>query len=159
MADAPQQPGKPKTPFSVRFALFMLLVASVLFLPSTTIFFVCMIPTLVAILIDNNPQKTAWLTVGSMNLAGTIPVWIALLDKSGGSLSGPNMAAALQLIMQPTMLVLAYGGAGVGWVLYNRVTPLIAGMVQAKNERRLRDIEKIQKELVRKWGEGVVSGS
>jgi len=35
------------------------------------------------------------------------------------------------------------------------VTPFIAAIVQSKNERRLRDIDKRQKALIRKWGEGV----
>ena len=60
-----------KTPFSVRFAIFMALVSALVFLPTTIIFTVCMIPTLVAAIVDNHPQKTAWLTVGAMNMAGT----------------------------------------------------------------------------------------
>src|SRR3954465_9815444 len=130
MADKDQKSaGRPVTPFSVRFAFFMVLVTAVVFLPTTIIIFVGLIPTMVAAIIDNNPTKTAWLTVGAMNMAGTVPVWFALLD------AGHTIPAAFQLIVQPSMLILSYGGAAVGWIIYNKVTPLVAAIVQGKNER------------------------
>lgn len=143
--------GKSKMPFSVRFAIFMLLVTAVLFLPSTILFSVCLIPTLVAAIVDNNQQKTAWLTVGAMNLAGTIPGLFMLWDM------GHTIPMAFQLVLQPMTIIVAFGGAAVGWVIYNNVTPGVAGIILKKNEYRLREIEKRQKELVRKWGSGVVS--
>ena len=143
-------PEKVKTPFAVRFAVFMILVTAVVFLPTTIFFSVCLIPTLVASIVDNHPRKTMWLTVGAMNMAGTVPVWFSLLD------AGHTVSAAFQLIVQPTTLLVSYGGAFVGLCVYNYVTPLVAAAVQNKNERRLRDIDKRQKALLKKWGDGVV---
>ena len=140
-----------RTPFAVRFAIFMAFVSALVFLPTTIVFSVCMIPTLVAAVIDNHTRKTAWLTVGAMNMAGTVPVWFALLD------AGHTIPAAFQLIVQPAMLLVSYGGAAIGWAIYYKVTPLVALVVQSKNEWRLRDIDKRQKALARKWGDGVVS--
>jgi len=142
---------KAGTPFSVRFAFFMVLVTAVVFLPTTIVFFIGLIPTMVAALIDNNPRKTAWLTVGMMNVAGTVPVWFSLLD------AGHTIPAAFQLITQPSTIILSYGGAGIGSLIYYKVTPLVAAFVQGKNERRLRDIDKRQKFLVKKWGEDVIT--
>ena len=139
-----------KKPFSVWFAIFMALVSALVFLPTTIIFTVCMIPTLVAAIVDNHPQRTAWLTVGAMNMAGTVLVWFSLLD------SGHTIPAAFQLIVQPSMLLISYGGAAIGWAIYNKVTPLVASVVQSKNERRLKDIDKRQKLLVKKWGDAVI---
>ncbi len=136
---------------SVRFAIFAALVAGVVFLPVTLIFFVCMIPTMVAGIVDQYPIKTAWLTIGAMNMAGTVPVLCKLLD------AGRTLPAASQLIFNPNMLLIAYSGALVGWLIYNKVTPLVAIVVQNRNKRRLEDITKRQEELVRKWGEKVVS--
>ncbi|MBI3441793.1 MAG: hypothetical protein HY052_08365, partial [Proteobacteria bacterium] len=90
-SDPPEQH---KTPFSVRFAIFMLLVTAVLFLPTTILFSVCLIPTLVAAIVDTQRPKTAWLTVGAMNLAGTVPSWFMLWD------TGHTIPGALQLITQ-----------------------------------------------------------
>ncbi len=139
------------TSVSVKFAIFAALVAGVVFLPVTLIFFVCMIPTMVAGIVDQYPRKTAWLTIGAMNIAGTVPVLCKLVD------AGRSMNAASQLIFNPNMLLIAYSGALVGWVIYNKVTPLVAIVVQNKNKRRLEEITKRQEELVRKWGEKVVS--
>ncbi len=139
-----------KAPFSLRFAIFMVFVSALVFLPTTIIFFVCMIPTMVAAIVDSNPRKTAWLTIGAMNMAGTVPVWFSLLDV------GHTIPAAFQLVLDPKMLIISYGGAAIGWGLYNYVTPFVAAIVQSKNERRLRDIDKRQRALVRKWGEGVI---
>jgi hypothetical protein len=139
-----------KTPLGVRFAIFMLLVTAVVFLPSTIIFAICMIPTMVAALVDSNRQKTAWLTVGAMNVAGTVPVWFSLID------AGHTLSAAIQLIFEPASIIISFGGAGVGVLIYNYVTPLIASVIQSKSERRLRDIDKRQKGLVRKWGDAVI---
>jgi len=140
---------KTKTPFSVRFAIFVLLVTAVVFLPSTILFSVCMIPTLVAAIVDSQRQKTAWLTVGAMNLAGTIPAWFLLWD------AGHTIPAAFHLVVQPMTIITSFGGASVGWLVYYNVTPLVAGIILKKNEYRFREIEKRQKELIRKWGEDV----
>jgi hypothetical protein len=141
-----------KAPLSVRFTVFMIFVSALVFLPTTIIFSVCLIPTLVAAIVDTNYNKTAWLTVGAMNLAGTIPVWFALWD------NGHSIPAAFQLVSQPSMLLVSYGGAAVGWIIYTYVTPFIAVIVLKKNEKRVRDIDRRQKELVKKWGEEVTLG-
>jgi hypothetical protein len=151
-------PGKAKTPFLVWFAIFMVLVTAVIFLPTTIVWSICMLPTLVAAIIDNYPQKTAWLTVGAMNAAGTIPVWVSLLDSGQYSMldAGRAIPAAFQLISQPMTIIVPYIGAAIGWFIYFKVPPWVAAFVQSKNERRLRDIDKRQKALVKKWGEGVI---
>ena len=159
MADKNEEkPGSRKTPFMVRFAIFMVLITAIIFLPTTIIWSICMLPTLVAAIIDNHPQKTAWLTVGAMNTAGTIPVWLSLLDAGQYSMldAGHAIPAAFQLIVQPMSIIVSYGGAAIGWFIYYKITPLVAAIVQSKNERRLRDIDKRQKALVKKWGEGVI---
>jgi len=150
--------GGAKTPFAVRFAIFMVFVSAVIFLPTTIVVCVCMIPTLVASIIDNHARKTMWLTVGAMNMAGTVPVWFSLMDAGQFSMLDPGRAipAAFQLIVQPMNIIVSYGGAAVGWGVYNYVTPLVAAVVQSKNERRLRDIDRRQKTLIKKWGDGVV---
>ena len=151
-------PGKTGMPLMVRFAIFMVFVTAVIFLPTTIIWSVCLLPTLVAAIIDNHPQKTAWLTVGAMNVAGTVPIWFSLLDSGQYSMldAGRAIPAAFQLIAQPMTIIVAYGGAAIGSIIYYKVTPLVAAIVQNKNERRLRDIDKRQKALVKKWGEGVI---
>jgi hypothetical protein len=149
--------GKKKMPIGLRVAIFLMFLIAVFFLPTTIIFSVCLVPTLVAAIVDNHAQKTAWLTVGAMNVAGTVPVWVSLIESGHYSMLDPARAipAAFQLVIQPVNIIIAYGGACIGSIIYYKVTPFIAAIVQSKNENRLRDIDKRQKALIRKWGEGV----
>jgi len=91
-----------------------------------------------------------WITIGSLNLAGTVPAWFDLWSR------GHNLSSAIGVLTEPMTLFIAYGGAGIGWLIYNNVTPLVAGMMVRKNQKRLKDIEKRQKELVKKWGDDVI---
>jgi hypothetical protein len=153
MADKKQaeEPKKKKMPFSLRVLIFFLMVTAVVFIPSTIVIAVCMIPSFVAAIIDRQVPKTAWITVGALNLAGTLPAWFMLWEQ------GHRLDVAFQIITRPEVLVIAYGGAAFGWLIYNNVTPMVAGIVVSRNEKRLKDIEKRQKELARKWGEEVAS--
>lgn len=150
MAEADQE--KPRIPFRLKFAIFTLMVAAGVFFPTTVLFCGCLIPSLVAALVDNSPQRTAWITVGCMNFAGTVPAWFGLWE------AGHRLQDALSLLMQPRTLILAYGAAGVGWLIYNYVTPFVARIIVLRSERRLREIERMQKEYVRKWGPEVAGG-
>lgn len=141
--------GKVKTPLHIKLIYFSLMVVAAVFTPLTIIFFVCMIPSLVAALVDRNPQRTAWATVGAANFAGTVPAWIQLWDK------GLEITRAIEIISDPTTLLIAYSGAGAGWLIYNNIPPLIASGMIGKSKRRYKDIETRQKELIRRWGEGV----
>lgn len=131
------------------FLLSIFVLTALVFLPFTIVFSVCMIPTLVAAIIDNHPQKTVWLTVGAMNFAGTVPAWIQLWD------AGHAVPAAFQIAFQSMTVIIAYGAAAAGSLIHHRVTPLVANVVLRKNQDRLKQIEKRQKELIRKWGEEV----
>jgi len=131
---------------SVKFAFFMLFVTMFVFLPTTVLFAVCLVPTIVAWVVDNNINKTIWITVGAMNFAGTIPAWFRLWDM------GHNIANAIIIILQPTTILVSYGGAAVGWFIYINITPFIASIIVMKNEARLSQIDKRVAELLRKWG-------
>lgn len=139
--DAPR-----KMPLSLRFAIFVLMVTSVIFFQTTVLFCGCLIPSFVAALVDNHKQRTLWITVGCMNFAGTVPAWFTLWEM------GHRISDAFYLLSQPKTLAIAYAGAAIGWVIYYNVTPFVARLMVLKSEKRLKDIEKRQKELARKWG-------
>lgn len=141
---------KKKMPFSVKFAILCMIVTAALFYSTTILALGCLVPTFVAALVDRNPQKTAWITVGAMNLAGTVPA-IFMLWQNGGR----QLDQALSVLLHAGTLIMAYGAAGIGWVLYYNITPLVSSVMLMRNEKRLKDIEKRQKDLIRKWGEGV----
>lgn len=143
---------KKKAVFSRKILIFSIMVTACVFLPSTIVLMVCMIPSFVAAVVDRQVQRTAWATVGAMNFAGTLPAWLTLLQ------SGHTFDGAMHVITQPAALLVAYGGAGIGMMIYTYVTPLVAGVIAGRNERRLKDIDKRQRELARKWGDEVFQG-
>jgi len=89
------------------------------------------------------------MTVGAMNLVGTLPAALTLWEKGG------RIEQAIALLLQPQTLMIAYVAAAFGWAIYFYVPPIVAGMMVRRNEKRLKDIEKRQQELVRKWGPGI----
>lgn len=141
--------GQDIMPAAVRFSIFCILVTAVVFLPATIVFIVCMLPTFVAAVVERQPQKTAWLTVGAMNLAGTVPAWFKLWE------AGRGIDIALELVSTPSVWIVAYAAAGIGWIIYHNVTPAVAGVMVKRNEKRLAEIDARQKELIKKWGEAV----
>lgn len=148
MAEAQEQK-KNRMPWRVKFAILTLLLVAGVFFPTTVLICGCMIPTFVAALIDNAQPRTAWLTVGCMNFAGSIPAWLSLWQ------GGQRLDQSFELLMQASTLILAYGAAGVGWLIYFNIPPFVAGILVMRNEKRLKDIEKRQIALVSKWGRDV----
>lgn len=138
-----------KTPFSVRVSIFCLLVVAVIFFPMTVLFCGCMLPSFVAAIVDRHAQKTAGITIGALNLAGTVPAWLELVRLGGG------IEHSIALLLQPRTLLMAYAAAILGWALYFYIPPLVSGMMVRKAEKRLKDIEKRQAELTRKFGVAV----
>ncbi|MDD9899596.1 MAG: hypothetical protein OXT65_01290 [Alphaproteobacteria bacterium] len=150
MAGAKKGGSSPKKPvWAIRMLLFMLLVTAIIFLASTIVLIVCLIPAIVSALLDHHRPKTAWITIGAMNLAGALPALFNLWQM------GHNKAAALEIVTTPSVLLVAYSGAAVGFGLYHYMTPLVAGVVVGKNRKRLKEIEKRSQELVRRWGDDV----
>ena len=136
-------------PWSVRFAIFCVLVVAMVYFPTTVLFCGCMLPAFVAALVDTQGQRTAGMTVGAVNLAGTLPAGLALWGNGG------RIEHAIALLLQPQTLLVAYVAAAFGWALYFYIPPIVAGMMVRRNEKRLKDIEKRQQDLVRKWGAGI----
>ncbi len=145
-------PKSDKMPLSLRFAIFVLMVNAVIFFETTVLFCGCLIPSFVAALVDNHKQRTLWITVGCMNFAATVPAWFTLFER------GHKISDAFMLLSEPRTLAMSYSGAAVGWILYYYITPFVARLMILKSEIRLKDIEKRQKELARKWG-AEVAGS
>ena len=137
---------KSKVSGTLSVSIFCLAVLGVMYFPLTVLFCGCMLPAFVAALVDNKPDKTAGITVGAMNLAGTVPAWLELFSRGG------QVEDAVAMLMMPKTLLIAYVAAGVGWMIYLQVPVLVSGILVKRNQRRLVEIERRQQDLVRKWG-------
>ncbi len=140
---------KKKSTLSTVTASFLGLMLAIIFLPATVVFCFCMLPTYIAALTDTQPGKTAWITVGSMNLAGTVPAWISLWQM------GRQMDHAILLLFQPMTILIAYGGAIIGWGFYIYLPLLAERLLIVHKGRRLREVAHQQQNLTKKWGQEV----
>lgn len=128
--------------------IFMMLTGLV-FLPTSIILIVGMLPTLVATLLDTHPEKTKGVTVGAMNLAGCAPFVIQLWK------SGQSPEHAMQVIFDPFAIVVIYAAAAVGYLIDWSLTGIVSSFLSQRGRARLNDINAQQKQLVERWGQEV----
>ena len=132
-------------------ALF-LLPAGALFLPTTLLFAVGLIPTVVAVIVDRDPEKYAAITVGPLNFCGVLPAALELWE------TGHTVDRALDLITDPVTLLVMCSAAGVGWLVFYAVPPLVAGVIVARNEQEIKRAREHQDKLGAEWGDEVAAG-
>ena len=159
-ADGPA--GRPQSPFrrpkpavsrvSMIVVSLFLLPAGVLFLPTTLLLAVGLIPTLVALVVDRSPEKYAAITVGPLNFCGVLPAALELWQGSH------TVEHTLRLITDPLTLLVACSAAGVGWLVFYVVPPLVAGIVVAHHEQEIKRARDHQEKLSAEWGEDVAAG-
>jgi hypothetical protein len=146
---AKARPRKKSGKSNVMTFLFLVVPAALVVLPTTIIFGVGMVPTMVALATDRDPEKSAALTVGSLNLCGCIPYAIELWK------SGHNIAAALAKLGDPMTWLAMYGAAGAGWLLYFTIPPLVASAEVSRAEKRIDALKKKRVSLIQEWGPDV----
>src|SRR3954469_25210120 len=96
---------------SVFTMLLIMLPVGLIFLPSTILLTAGMIPTAVAYVVDRDPDKTAPMTVGGLNLAGVVTFLISLWQ------AGHTMAALTKVLTDPFAWLVMYGAAALGDLL------------------------------------------
>lgn len=146
-----QMAGKKGRRRSTRYYLWLLGCAGVaiVFLSTTVILAFGLIPTLVAILIDKTRERTAGMTVGMMNFAGCMPFLMDLWQSEG------RLRDAYDILLDPFTLMIIWGGAAVGWIVYFNVPPIVSMFLIRRYETRVRDIDKRMQMLEEIWGEEV----
>jgi hypothetical protein len=154
-APAPKKPTPPLrkekggsawTPLLLSVAFVLLMTVS---LPSMVLLFIGMLPTLVAWIVDRNPQKYSTFCVGGMNFCGVFPY---LLDLWGGTHSVSNAVGILTNVF--TLLVM-YGAAAFGWMMFMTVPPVVSGFLTVMQQRRVAQLRAQQKRLIEEWGDAV----
>src|SRR3546814_16068478 len=90
-----------------------------------------MAPTWVAYITDRSRDKHLAITVGMLNLAGTLPAIIDLWSR------GQSHATAMLLIGDVFVWALAYGAAFAGWGLFAGMPTLVGSFYRMTTEARI----------------------
>lgn len=137
---------KPARAFKPALLLALLLPAAILMLPLTLVLIASLAPTMVARVIDSTERSFMTITIGCMNLVGSL-YFVDQLWSSGAELEN-----VLYILRDPIGWAAALAGAGCGWLLFLALPPLMARTAQAQTALRLRRLRKDQEQLVAEWG-------
>lgn len=129
--------------------ILLIIPAALIVLPTSILFGVGMIPTIVAYIIDRDPDKSAPITVGGLNFCGCMPFAIDLWKHQH------TIGAAAKIFADPLAWMVMYSAAAVGWGLYYGIPPLVAGMEVTRAEKRVDVLKQKKVALVQEWGPDV----
>ncbi|GEO81401.1 hypothetical protein [Pararhodospirillum oryzae] len=122
-------------------------------IPTVVLLGVAMLPTGVAFIVDRSLARMGWLCVGGINLAGTIPFLAQLWTE------GHTVPHAVSLITDVFTIMVIYGAAALGWLLYMSVPQILGGFMAMTASRRIVALKAEQEKLVEDWGAEVKEGA
>jgi hypothetical protein len=136
---------------SLIFFFILFILAAPFLMPTLTLILVGLLPTFVALLTDNDPQKSSTASIGAMNLAGLTPFLIDLWVK------GQTMENAFQILRNPSNWLIMLGAAGVGQLIVFAVPQMMASMTFVHAESRLKLLKQNLEQLKAGWGPDVAT--
>jgi len=137
---------KRKLEWQFQILLIGVMILGVIFLPTTVMLMVGMLPTIVLALIDNTKGRVKTMTVGAMNLAGCTPFIIEMW------MTSHTMQTSIDFITTPRTIVVIYFSAAIGYMIDWALTGIVSTIMYEKGKIRLDQIEKEQDHLVERWG-------
>ncbi len=148
MARQPQAktPPRPMLVIWVSIAVVGMLVFS---LPTVMLLLVGMLPTLGAYIVDRTKEKYATFSVASMNFCGVFPYMMDLW------INAHTIRAASNMLTDVFILVIMYGSAAFGWIIFSTVPPVITSFLAVLAQRRVAALRAQQRSLIEEWGEMV----
>jgi hypothetical protein len=137
-----------------KLVLILLVALMGLFIiPTVILFCIAMLPTVVATITDRSMSRMSWLCVGGLNFAGTVP-FIGDLWAQGG-----HMEIAMSMVTNVFTIMLIYGAAAIGWLLYISVPQLLGAFMALTANHRIASMKAQQEKLVEDWGPEVKEGA
>jgi len=129
--------------------LLCLVALLVISLPTVLLLLFGMLPTIVAWVIDRSKQKYATFCVCGMNFSGVFPFMSDIWFKDHST------DAAVRILTNVFDLMVIYGAAAFGWMVYVAVPPVITQFISAMLQKRVATLRDQQQKIVEEWGEGV----
>jgi hypothetical protein len=130
---------------TILIAIVMVFLA-VVFAPTTLVVAFAMAPTVLTFVLDAELSKNRTLSVGALNLAGTVPALFELWARWN------TIPGAIEMIATAHPWRLAFGGAFAGWLLTVIVPVLAANYVVRQRENELDKLEQRHEQMRDVWG-------
>lgn len=129
--------------------LIATILMGVIFLPTSMLLFVGMMPTMSAYMFRMRRGGTRASTIAAMNSAGCAPFVFKLW--AGGN----DFETSVDLITQPQTITIMYVAAAFGYMIDFVVKHLVASYLYQRGIKRMKDIKKRQAVLIEQWGRDV----
>lgn len=134
--------------FSFQKLVFAIVALAVIliFMPTSILLGVGMLPTLVSYIVDRSLEKNKTFTVGAMNFSGCFP-YLLMLWTGENSTQG-----AWNFVGTPEVIIVIYTIAGMGYVINWGVTQVVSNILIQRSQARISKIDKEKKQLEERWG-------
>ncbi|MGE4529488.1 MAG: acyl-CoA synthetase [Rhodospirillaceae bacterium] len=124
----------------------LVIFIGLMFLPTVVFLLFAMLPTAAAYVVDRSSEKYEWICVGGLNFAGASPFLLNLWT------GRHTIEAAVSQLTDVFNLVAMYGAAGLGWMLFIVLPPVVGAFMQFSAQRRITVLKTTQTQLVQAWG-------
>ena len=133
---------------TIASVLGLLIVA----LPTAMVLVVGFLPTLVARLVDETNRRYCTRTVAGLNFVGVAPFLIKLWSSGHNDIVGAG-----RLITDPFAIVVMFGTAAIGWLMFIGFPGVVAAVSTINANRRIAQLKDRQLALVEEWGNAITS--
>lgn len=131
------------------FIMIIVLITIMVYMAPAILFFLGILPTIVAYYTDSASGKNKTLTIGALNFAACfhymIKIWTHPIPEEAG----------VEYLTNPKTLILIYLAALVGYLINYGVTILVSTTLKQRSEVRLNKIEQAKESLISRWGQKI----
>lgn len=149
-ATAPPAPAGQSLRRGIWFVIGLMTLA-IISLPTVLLIFFGLMPSIVAMVIDRTDGRYATFCVLGMNLSGLFPfltdIWFQVHTTD----------MAIRIMTNVFNLLIIYGSAGFGWMLYMALPPVITTFLSSMSQRRVAVLREKQAQIIEEWGESVTA--
>ncbi len=122
------------------------IVMAAVFLPSSVLLTIGMMPTIAVLFADPSHAKTKVVTVGALNLAGCVPFLLELWTQ------GYSLDKSFTIVSDPKAIIVMYAAAAIGYIFDWSLSAIVASVLYQRGIVRQELIRKRQEELALRWG-------
>ena len=122
---------------------------SLFVLPTALLMVVGLVPTVVAYIVDRDPEKTAPIAVGAINVCGVLPFLMDMWKHQH------TVQKAMQLLGDPLTWLVMYASAALGWFFFYFIPPIVTNIELMRLEARITSLQNTRRDLAEEWGSDV----